>query len=140
MAVYNKFNDFTEQLIRGNHDFDNHVYKVMLTNSAPVAGNTMKSDLTEIAAGNGYVAGGPTLAITITEVNGVTAVRAPEVVFTAAGGAIGPFRYGVIYNDTVTSKFLVGWFDYGQPTTLQDTESITARFNNTSPGEIFQLS
>lgn len=139
MAIYNKFNDFSEQLIRGNHDFDSHVFKLFLTNSQPVAGNTVKADIPEISAGFGYPAGGATLSITITESGGVTVLRAPEVVYTANGGAIGPFRYGVIYNDTSPGKPLVGWFDYGQ-STLQDAESIAVRFNNTSPGEIFQIS
>lgn len=138
MATYNKFYDFTEQLLRGNHDFDNHTFKLMLTNGAPVAGNTVKADITEIAAGNGYVAGGVTLSLTITEVSGVATLRANEVTFQASGGSIGPFRYAVIYNDTTAGKPLVAWFDYGQ-TTLQDTESIVARFNNTNPGNVFQI-
>lgn len=139
MATYNKFYDFTEQLLRGNHDFDSHTFKVMLTNVAPVAGNTIKADIPEIASGNGYTAGGSTLALTITEVAGVATVRANEVTFTAAGGAIGPFRYAVIYNDTATNKPLVAWYDYGQ-LTLQDTETIVARFNNTNPGNVFTVS
>lgn len=139
MATYNKFYDFTEQLLRGNHDFDSHTFKIMLTNTAPVAGNTVKADIPEITAGNGYTAGGNTMALTITEVSGVATLMAQEVTFTAAGGAIGPFRYAVIYNDTATNKPLVAWFDYGQ-LTLQDTESIVARFNNTNPGNVFQIS
>lgn len=139
MATYNKFNDFTEQLLRANHDFDNHVFKLMLTNAVPVAGNTVKADIPEIPAGNGYVAGGNTLTLTITEVSGVATIRANEVLFQATGGPIGPFRYAVIYNDTAAGKPLVAWFDYGQ-TTLQDTESIVARFNNTNPGNVFQIS
>lgn len=139
MATYNKFYDFSEQLLRGNHDFDNHTFKLMLTNTAPVVGNTVKADITEITAGNGYTAGGATLSLTITEVSGVATLRANEVTFLASGGVIGPFRYAVIYNDTAVGKPLVAWFDYGQ-TTLQDTESIVARFNNTNPGNVFQIS
>ena len=138
MATYNKFYDFTEQLLRGNHDFDNHVFKLMLTNALPVAGNSIKADITEISPGNGYTAGGATLTLTITETAGVATLRANEVTFQASGGSIGPFRYAVIYNDTSVGKPLVAWFDYGQ-TTLQDTESIVARFNNTNPGNVFQI-
>lgn len=138
MAVYNKFYDFTEQLLRGVHDFDNHTFKLMLTNSLPVVGNTIKADIPEIAAGNGYVAGGATLGLTIAEVAGVATLRASEVTFTATGGSIGPFRYAVIYNDTAINKPLVAWFDYGT-LTLQDTESLVTRFNNTNPGNVFSI-
>lgn len=137
MATFNKFYDFSEQLLRGNHNFGSNIFKIMLTNISPNAGNSLKGDLTEISAGNGYVAGGQALTITITEVSGVATVNANQVVFTANGGSIGPFRYAVIYNDTASGKPLVGWLDYGQ-TTLQDTESITIRFNRTNPGAIFQ--
>ncbi len=34
MATFFKFQDFSEQLIRGIHDFDAHTFKVYLTNPA----------------------------------------------------------------------------------------------------------
>ena len=41
----------------------------MLTNSAPVNTNTVKANLTEISAGNGYTAGGQSLVLAV---NGIT--------------------------------------------------------------------
>ena len=58
MAAFQKFNDFAEQLGLKQHNLDTDTLKVLLTNTAPVATNTVKADLTEIAAGNGYTAGG----------------------------------------------------------------------------------
>ena len=141
MAAFNKFQDFSEQLIRGVHDWDAHVFKIMLTNSAPVATNTIKSDLTEIGAGNGYTAGGTATTITIAEVTGTTTVSGTQVVFTASGGTIGAFRYAVLYNDSATSplKALVGWWDYGSSITLNDAETFTVKFSNASPGAILTL-
>jgi len=52
MATYNKFQDFVEQLGLGTHNLNTDTLKVMLTNTAPVATNTVKTDITEISAGN----------------------------------------------------------------------------------------
>lgn len=141
MATATKFQDFSEQLIRGVHDWDAHVFKVMLTNVAPVATNTVKADLTEIAAGNGYTAGGTATTIAVSETTGTTTVTGTEVVFTASGGSMATFRYAVLYNDTATSPLdaLVQFWDYGSGVTLAATETFTVKFNNVSPGEILTL-
>ncbi len=140
MATYNKFQDFSEQLVRGTHDFDANTFKVYLSNDTPSASaDAIKADLAEISAGNGYTAGGATTTITVAETTGTTTVSGTEVSWTAAGGAIGPFRYAVLYNDTSASKNLIAWWDYGSSITLNVGESFTVRFSNTSPGAIFTL-
>ncbi len=48
MATVTKFNDFSEQSARGVHDFDAHVFKVALTNTAPTAANTVTGFMTQI--------------------------------------------------------------------------------------------
>jgi hypothetical protein len=141
MATYNKFNDFTEQLNRGSHNFGSDVYKVMLTNSAPTAANAAKADITEITAGNGYTAGGGTTTITVSETSGTTTISGSQVVFTASG-AMATFRYAVLYNDTTSTpvnKPLVAWWDYGAGVSLTSGEAFTVKFNNTDPGIIFTL-
>lgn len=140
MAAFNKFQDFSEQLIRGVHDWDAHTFKVYLSNAAPSASaDAIKTDLAEIAAGNGYTAGGTATTITISETTGTTTVSGTQVVFSASGGTIGPFQYAVLYNDTSASDNLVGWWDYGSPLTLQDGETFTWKPSNTSPGAILTL-
>lgn len=140
MPAFNKFQDFSEQVIRGTQDFDAHTYKVALTNTAPVATQISFDSVTNHpapAAANGYTAGGTATTITISETGGVTTVQGTQVVFTAAGGAIGPFRYAILYNST--NNGLVGWSDYGSSITLNDGEPLTVKFNNASPGTIFTL-
>lgn len=141
MAAFNKFQDFSEQLARGVHDFDAHTFKVALTNTAPVATNAVLADITQIAAGNGYTTGGQATTISVAEAAGVTTISGTQVVFTAAGGAMGPLRYAVLYNDTATSPAdaLIGWWDYGSSISLQDGENITIKFNNASPGAILTI-
>lgn len=128
MVTFNKFDSFVEAMAEKVHNLGADTLKVMLTNVAPVAGNTVKADLTEIGAGNGYAAGGTTVVITSSaQVAGLYKLVGNDVVFTAAGGSIGPFRYAVLYNDTPTSPAdpLIGWWDYGSAISLNNTESIT---------------
>ena len=131
MAVFNKFNQFSKDLVDGKHQFSAHTFKIMLTNTAPVSTNQVKADLTEIAAGFGYTAGGTATTLSVNVAGGLTKVTGTDVVFTAAGGAIGPFRYAILYNDTQTSPAdpLVGYWDYGAAITLADTESLTVVFD-----------
>lgn len=131
MASYNKFQVFTKDLIEGKHNFASNTFKVMLTSAAPVNTNSVKADLTEISAGNGYTAGGTATTITSSTSSGVAKTVGTDVVFTAAGGSIGPLRYAVLYNDTQTSpaKPLVAWWDYGSSITLNDTETLTVDFD-----------
>jgi hypothetical protein len=131
MASYNKFQVFTKNLIDGAHDFDAHTFKVMLTNTAPVNTNSIKADITEISAGNGYAAGGTATSITTSTASGTAKVVGTDVVFTATGGTIGPFRYAVFYNDTQSTpaKPLISWWDYGSSITLNDTETLTVDFD-----------
>jgi hypothetical protein len=133
MATYTKFNVFTTDLTNGKHDFSTHVYKVMLTNSAPVATNTVKANITDITAANGYSAGGTASTITKSNSSGTEKIVGTDVVFTATG-AVGPFRYAVLYNDTQTSpaKPLVAWWDYGSAVTLANTETFTVDFDGTN--------
>jgi hypothetical protein len=140
MATYNKFQDFSEQLVIGTHDFDTNVFKVYLSNTVPSASaDAIKADLPEITAGNGYTAGGATTTITVAEVTGTTTVSGTQVVFTASGGAIAAFQYVVLYNDTAVNKNLIAWWDYGSALTLNNGESFTVKFSNTTPGAIFTL-
>lgn len=132
MASYNKFNIFTSDLVNGKHNFGSNAFKVMLTNTAPVATNAVKADLTEISAGNGYTAGGTSSAITVSTASGTAKVTAADVVFTAAGGTIGPVRYAAVYNVTTSGNPLIAWWDYGSSITLNDTETLTVDFDNTN--------
>ena len=132
MATFNKFQAWTEHVTEGVHDHSADTLKVLLTNTAPVATNSVKADLTEISAGNGYTAGGTQATVSSSaQTSGTYKLVLADVVFTASGGTIGPFQYAVLYNDTPTSPAdpLIGWWDYGSARTLQSGESFTVDFN-----------
>jgi len=146
MPSLQKFNDFAEQVLRGVHNFGSHTFKVALTNTAPAATNTVLANITQIAATGGYVTGGYALdSISITRAmedvevvvsaavqtvnKSVTRVKIADEVITASSGPVGPFRYPVVYNDSVAGKPLVGWVDRGDSITLLDGESLTLDFD-----------
>jgi len=134
MAAFNKFNSFVEALAEKKHDLGADTLKVLLTNTAPVATNSVKADLTEIAAGNGYTAGGNTASVTTSaQTSGIyKLVLGDPATWSASGGSIGPFRYAVLYNDTATNDELIGWWDYGTAVTLADGESFAVDFDPTT--------
>lgn len=135
MATYVKYQDFVEQLCKGTHQLHaaGHTLKVALTNTAPnVSTHTVRADITELSTANGYTqnAAGLDIQNDMTESGGTATVTAVDVVITASGGTVGPFRYVVIFNDTPTSPAdpLVCYFDYGSSITLNDTETFTVDF------------
>lgn len=131
MAAFNKFNSFVEALAEKKHDLGADTLKVLLTNTAPLATNAVKADLTEISAGNGYTAGGNTASVTSSSQSSglYRLVLGDPATWTASGGSIGPFRYAALYNSSATNSELIGWWDYGSSITLADGESFTVDFD-----------
>ena len=131
MAVFNKFETFVGDVGLKVHDLNLDTLRVYLTNNAPDAAlDSVKADLAEITAGNGYTAAGADVLNTYSEAGGIGTLTGTDIVWTAAGGTIGPFRYAVLYNDTPTlpADPLIGWWDYGSSITLADTETFTVDF------------
>lgn len=127
MAAFNKFEIFSENLAEKEHNLNADVLVVYLSNAAPSAsGDAVKADLAEIATGNGYTGPVDTQNAT-SRTGGVTSVTGVDVVITATG-AVGPFQYVVLANDTTTGDMLIGWWDYGSPITLANGETFTIDF------------
>lgn len=132
MASFNKFNQFATDLSTGKHNLGSDVLYCGLTNTAPSAtSNAVWGDITEIAAGNGYTAGGSSTANTGAGSGGTYTVTGTNITWTASGSAMATFRYIVLYNHTQTSplKPLIGWWDYGSALTLNPGDSLTVKFN-----------
>jgi hypothetical protein len=126
MPAFTKVHQFIEDVFKAKHNFSADTFKLMLTNTAPSTATLQKSDITEIAAGNGYTAGGYTLTgVTAEQVAGVLSVTAADVAVTASGGSMAAWRYGVVYNDTVANDLVVGFVDRGSSVTLGAGESET---------------
>lgn len=133
-ATFTKYNSFPEALGKKVHNLNADTLKVVLTNAAPnVATHTQLSDVTQIANGNGYTTGGTAAASNAySQTSGVGKLTANDVVFTASGSGIGPFRYAVLYNDTATNDELIGYADYGAAQTVNSGETFTVDFDATN--------
>ena len=130
MATFTKFNPFVEAVAEKVHNLGSDTLKVMLTLTAPVAANAIKTDLTEITAGNGYTAGGNTVTITTSsQTAGLYSLIGSDVTFGPMTGSVGPLRYAVLYNDTSASDNLIGFWDYGSSITLGSGDSLVVDFD-----------
>jgi len=127
MAAFNKFNQFVADLANKVHNLGSDSLKIYLSNTAPVATNAIKTDVAEITQQNGYAA---PMAVTVTgstQSSGTYKLVANDPAIVTATGAVGPFRYAILYNDTPTSPVdpLIGWWDYGSSISLATGDTFT---------------
>ena len=132
MAVFTKFNSFVEALAEKVHNLGSDQLKVALTNTAPAAANSVYADLTSPLPTTNLSGATPYNITTSSsaQASGTYSLVLTDLVLTASGGPVGPFRYVVIYNDTPTSPAdpLIGYYDYGSSITLADGETFTVDF------------
>lgn len=132
MATFNKINSFSEALAEKVHNLgsDNITVALCAAANAPVATNTVLADLTQAAYTycSARVPGHTSSAQT----SGTYKLVLADLTLTASGGAVGPFRYIVLYNDTATNDELIGWYDYGSDVTLAAGETFLIDFDGTN--------
>jgi hypothetical protein len=129
MASFTKAQKFVGHLcIGGNINLNTDTLKVFLTNSTPAAATTdVYSDLTDLSTANGYTAGGADSTNLASESGGTVTMTGTDIEWTASG-AVGPFRYAVIYDDTTATKYVLGWWDYGSSISLANGEKFKVDF------------
>lgn len=130
MATYTKFNSFVEAVAEKVHNLGSDSLKVALTNSAPAASNTQLSNITEISYTN--LSSRALTTSSSAQTSGTYKLVIADLILTASGGTVGPFRYVVIYNDTATNDELIAYFDYGSALTLADADTLTLDFDATN--------
>ena len=104
-----------------------------MTNTAPVATNTTLATLTGVLATTN-LSGATPFNLTVSssaQTSGTYKLVIADLVLTATG-AVGPFRYIAIYNDTATNKELIGWYDYGSSITMASGDTFTIDFDGTN--------
>jgi hypothetical protein len=114
--------------------------------SVPALTTNTFVELTEIAAGNGYTAGGISLApgavdfdvLTEDDVLHKAFVQIKDLVWTAAGGNLpasgNGARYLILTTDEVTQgdRQVVAYWDLGSAITVSDTQSLTVQNSEVS--------
>ena len=132
MATFNKYQNLVEDLGNGVHNLSTDTLKLALFTAThtPAAGDEGFAALTnEVAAGNGYTAGGETLAnVSWSESAGTGTLDADDPSWTASGGSIA-YQYAILYNDTAAGKDLICYWDEGSTVTIADGETRTLNFD-----------
>jgi len=107
--------------------------------AAPVADTDTFTELTEIAAGNGYTAGGISLArnatdfdvLTEDDANDRALIQIKDLVWTASGGSLpasgNGARYLVVTDDNATqaNRDVLHFFDLTSDRSISDTQTLT---------------
>lgn len=135
MATYNKFESFVEAVAHKKHNLNTNALggdqlTIALCNAAnpPVVGNSVLGDLTVIAYTNLS-----TRDLTVTgsaQSSGKFKITVTDTTLTASGGAVAPFQYLVVYNETATNDELICWFDYLSDLILADGEYLDVNFDD----------
>jgi hypothetical protein len=126
MPAFTKVHQFVEDLAKGVHNLSSGALTVALSNTAPTAsGSAVLADISEISYTNCS-----SRVVTVTsceQTSGTVNLILVDLVLTASGGNVGPFRYIVLYNDTPTSPAnpIIGFIDYGSSITLAAGETLT---------------
>ena len=116
-------------------------FAVFLATSAvsPTQDSNVKTDVTEIATGDGYSAGGINVnrdstdfdVLTEDDTNDWALVQIKDIVWTASGGPIPASGNGARWalltdrNATVGSRLIIAYFDLVSDRTVSDGQSIT---------------
>ena len=133
MATFTKFNSFVEALAEKTHNLGSDQLKVALTNTDPTASATNYAALTLPLATTNLSGATPFNVTTLTsaQTSGTYKLVCADLVLTATG-AVGPFRYVVLYNGTAIAGELIGYYDYGSSISLANTETFTIDFDGTN--------
>jgi len=129
MASFQKFNAFVEALAEKVHNLGSDQLVVALSNTAPTASNAVLTDITQISYTN--LSSRNITTTSSSQSSGTYKLILQDLTLTASG-AVAPFRYVVIYNDTSASDNLICFYDYGSSLTLANGETFTLDFDATN--------
>jgi len=129
MATFTKINSFVEDLAEKVHNLGSDQLKVALTNTAHTSTWGQLSDLTEISYTN--LSSRNITTTSSAQTSGTYKLVLDDLVLTASG-AVGPFRYVYIYNDTASNDELIGYYDSGSSISLANTDTFTIDFDQSN--------
>lgn len=129
MAAFTKFEKFIEALAEKKHNLGSDQLKIALSNSLPDAATAGElADITEIDYTN--LSARELTTLSSAQTSGTYKLILYNLVLTASG-AVGPFRYIIIYNDTASNDDLIGYYYYGSAISMVSGEDLTIAFDGT---------
>lgn len=137
MAVpFVESDSLSENLVKKILDFNGDTFKWVFSANAPTAGTVLGATviaLPALSTAGGYTAwsdgaGGHATTLATSHTGGTqpTTVSHTTAVFTASG-AVGPFRYVILVDDTPTSPLnpVIGYFDHTSNITMASGDTYT---------------
>jgi hypothetical protein len=128
--------NFVTVMASGALNWTSDTLKCALLNSGyvPNSDHTYWSNVSgyQLSAGNGYTSGGATVTGTVSSNTSLnkSIFDISDPTWTASGGAIGPFRYGALYDDTSATKPLIYLFDFSTDQTANNGADITIQVSS----------
>lgn len=116
------------------HNFSSDTIQVALSNTAPIATNTVIGNISEISYVN--ISARALTTVSSAQSSGLYSFIVNDLLLNASG-SVGPFRYVVLYNITASAKNLIAWYDYGSSITLGSGDTFNLDFDNVNG--VFQL-
>ena len=130
MATYTKFQCFVEDLAEGKHNLGSDTLKVAFSDAsnAPSASADVKlADITTVSVAN---LDSVTLTVSSSSQTSGTYKLVVDDKTMTASGAVGPFQYVILYNDTAANDPLICYFDYGSEVTLAKDDTFKLDFGD----------
>jgi len=120
------FDSAIKACAEGHIDLDTNTIKLALTNTEPdAATDSIITDITQIAAGNGYTTGGITITVaSSSQTAGAYSFVVADITgaWTAGASAMATFRWYVIYDST--TGYLIGYWERAAELSLGAGNSI----------------
>ena len=128
MAPFVKFHKFVENLAEEKFNFQTDQLQVALcaSSDAPTAtGSGVLADLTQIAYTN--LSAQTVTTASSSQTGGTYSLVCNDLILTASG-AVAPFQYVVLFDQTAPSDELIGYYNYGTSVTLAAGETFKVDF------------
>jgi hypothetical protein len=127
MVAFVKLNGFVEHLGKGVHQFGTHQLAIALSNTAPGSEGTpptgaasacILANVTQVAYT--YASSRSVTTTSYSQTSGTATLVLADLILSASGGSVGPFRYTYLVNTgaTLVTNPLVGYWDLGSSDTI----------------------
>ena len=116
-----KFHSLSEAIAEKVHNLGSDQIVVALSTVLPTTANTVLADITQVSYTN--LSTRNVSRTSSTQTSGLYKLILVPLTLTATG-AVAPFRYVTLFNDTATNDELIGFGDLGATTTLASGDSV----------------
>jgi len=136
MVAFSKIAGFVERLCEKEFNFASDQFVVALSNTAPGSESTpptgstaaaILANVTQISYAN--LSSRNLTTVSSSQTGGTYTCVFADLILTASG-AVGPYRYVYVYDDTATNDPLVGYYDRGASISLATGETDTVDFTS----------